>query len=57
LDEAIGVFEKLIGTNSKGTVRKNSTAARRFSAATRRKMAKAQKAGWAKLREQRTAKG
>jgi hypothetical protein len=49
LDEAIGVFEKLVGNNSQGAPRKNSKRVRKLSAATRRRMAKAQKARWAKL--------
>ena len=57
LDEAIAVFEKLVGTNSRGATRTNSKRAPKRSAATRRKMAKAQKARWAKLREQEAAKG
>jgi hypothetical protein len=57
LDEAIGVFEKLVGTNSRGATRPNSKGTRKLSAATRRRMAKAQKARWAKVREQRPAKG
>ncbi len=53
LDEAIAVFEKLVPV---GATRKNSKGTRKVSAATRRKMAKAQKARWAKLRRQETAK-
>ncbi len=49
LDEAIAVFEKLVGTNSRGAVRsKNSKGTRKLSAAARRKIGKAQKARWAK---------
>ena len=51
LDEAIGVFQKLVGTNSRGAAVKTSRNGRKISAATRRKMAKAQKARWAKLRQ------
>ena len=57
LDEAIAVFEKLTGTNSRGAARKEPRKGWKFSAATRRKMAKAQKARWAKLRQQDAAKG
>ena len=57
LDEAIGVFEKLVGNNSGGAARKESRNGRKPSAATRRKMAKAQKARWAKLRQRGAAKG
>jgi hypothetical protein len=51
LTEAIAVFEKLVGTNSRGAVPKNSRTGRKLSAGTRRRMAKAQKARWAKLRQ------
>jgi len=51
LDEAIGVFEKLVGPNSRGAAVKTSRNGRKISASTRRKMAKAQKARWAKLRQ------
>ena len=57
LDEAIGVFQKLVGTNSRGAAVKTSRNGRKISAATRRKMAKAQKARWAKLQQQVKAKG
>jgi hypothetical protein len=56
LDEAIGVFEKLVGTNSRGAARANSKGARKLSAAARRKIGRAQKARWAKLRQKGTAK-
>ena len=56
LDEAIAIFEKLVGTNSRGATRTNSKRIRTVSAATRRKMAKAQKARWAKLRQEGTPK-
>jgi hypothetical protein len=51
LDEAIAVFEKLVGTNSRGATGRASRNGRKISAATRRRMAKAQKARWAKLRQ------
>ena len=58
LDEAIAVFEKLVGTNSRGAGRsKNSKGTRKLFAAARRKIGKAQKARWAKLRQQGAAKG
>jgi hypothetical protein len=57
LDEAISVFEKLVGTNSRGTVRTNSKGTRKFSASARRRMSKAQKARWAKLRAKGVARG
>ena len=52
LDEVIGAFEKLTGTNSQVAMRTNSSGTRKFSAAARRRMSRAQKARWAKLREQ-----
>jgi hypothetical protein len=57
LNEAIAVFEKLVGTNSRERMRTNSKAPRKFSATTRRKMSKAQKARWAKLRQEGAGKG
>jgi hypothetical protein len=56
LNEAIAVFEKLVGTNSQQELRKNSKGTRKFSAAARRRMSRAQKARWAKLRQKGTAK-
>jgi len=56
LDEAIEVFQKLVVVNSRGATRKEPKTGRRVSAATRRKMAKAQKARWAKLRQEGTPK-
>jgi hypothetical protein len=56
LDQAIEVFQKLIVTNSRGATRKEPKTGRKFSAATRRKMAKSQKARWAKQRQEGTAK-
>jgi len=54
-DDAIAAFEKLVGNNpGPGRPRKPR---RRFSVATRRKMAEAQKARWAKLRREKAAKG
>ena len=55
LDGAIAAFEKLVGTNRRGAPR-GPRAKRRFSAATRRRMAKAQKARWAKLRQRAATK-
>jgi hypothetical protein len=56
LDEAIGVFQKLVGKDSRGAVpRKNSRGPRKLSAAARRRISKAQKARWAKLRQQQRA--
>jgi len=57
LDEAIAVFEKLIAPNPGREARVRSTGSRKVSAATRRKMSKAQKARWAKLRQQGASKG
>ncbi len=55
LDEAIAVFEKLVENNSQRAARKNSEGKRTLSAAARRKIGKAQKARWAKLRRQQGA--
>ena len=54
LDKAISALVKLNGTNSTPSPNgKRHT----MSAAARRKIAKAQRARWAKVRQQRTAKG
>jgi hypothetical protein len=53
LDKAIAVLRELSGTNSTSSPNgKRHT----MSAAARRKIAKAQKARWAKVRQQRAAK-
>jgi hypothetical protein len=52
LDKAIAVFEKLVGNHAPGATRKESNNGRKLSAAARRKISKAQKARWAKLRQQ-----
>ncbi len=57
LDEAIAAFQKLVGTNSGGATRKGPRARRKLSAAARRKIGRAQKARWAKLRQQQKTKG
>ena len=57
LDEAIAVFEKLVGANPRAQTRVRSAVNRKVSAATRRKMSKAQKARWAKLRQEGASKG
>jgi hypothetical protein len=49
LDQAISVIESL---NGSGTVQRANQPTRRISAASRRKMAQAQKARWQKVREQ-----
>jgi hypothetical protein len=49
IDQAISVIESL---NGSGTVRQANQPTRIISAASRRKMARAQKARWAKAREQ-----
>jgi len=56
-DDAIAAFEKLVGANARRKMRGAPRAKRRFSVATRRKMAEAQKARWAKLRREKAAKG
>lgn len=55
LDSAISVLQELVGTNSSGGVRHRSHPQRVVSAASRRKMAQAQKARWAKVRRQSQA--
>ena len=57
LDEAIAVFQKLVGRNSRVAARANSKGTRKLSAATRRRMAKAQKARWANVRQQEKRNG
>jgi len=54
LDKAIAVLRDLSGTNSTPT---QNGKRRTLSAAARRKIAKAQKARWAKVKQQRAAKG
>jgi len=54
LDKAIAVLRELSGTNP--TLSPNGKR-RTLSAAARRKIAKAQKARWAKVKQQRAAKG
>jgi hypothetical protein len=49
IDQAISVIESLNGT---GTVRQSSQPTRIISAASRRKMAQAQRARWAKARQE-----
>ena len=55
LDEAIAAFEKLVGNNpGPGRPRK---ARWKLSAAARRKISRAQKARWAKVRQGAASKG
>jgi len=54
LDKAIAVLRELSGTNSMPS---QNGKRRTMSAAARRKIAKAQRARWAKLKQQRAAKG
>jgi len=54
LDKAIAVLRELSGTNSAPS---ENGKRRALSAAARRKIGKAQKARWAKVRQQRAAKG
>ena len=54
LDKAIAVLRELSGTNSAPT---QNGKRRTMSAAARRKIGKAQKARWAKVRAERKAKG
>ena len=55
LDDAIAAFEKLVGNNARPAARK-PRARRKLSTAARSKIAKAQKARWAKLRHGKAAK-
>ena len=57
LDEAIAAFEKLVEANPRAQARARSEGKRKVSAATRRKMSKAQKARWANLRQEGAGKG
>jgi len=57
LDQAIAVFEKLIAPNPGRKARVRPAGSRKVSAATRRKMSKAQKARWANLRQEGAGKG
>jgi hypothetical protein len=52
LDSAIAVLQELVGRNSSGVVRSTTQPQRVVSAASRRKMAQAQRARWAKARQQ-----
>ena len=52
LDQAIAAFGKLVGTNGRGRPRGR----RRLSVAARRKITRAQKARWARLRQAKAAK-
>lgn len=54
LDKAIAALRTLSGTNSTPSPNGNK---RTLSAAVRRKIGKAQKARWAKVRRQRAARG
>ena len=54
LDKAIAVLRELSGTNSAPT---RNGKRRTLSAAARRKIGKAQRARWAKVRQQRAVKG
>ena len=57
LDSAISVLQGLVGTNSSRVTRNGSQPNRVVSAASRRKMAQAQRARWAKLRQSHPAGG
>lgn len=56
LDSAISVLQELVGTNSSRVTRNGSQPKRVVSAASRRKMAQAQRARWAKLRQSHPAR-
>jgi hypothetical protein len=51
LDEAISAIEGLIGRTTSASVRKSAGPQRILSAAARRRMARAQRARWAKVRK------
>jgi hypothetical protein len=58
LDQAIQAIGKLVGrNNTKTTETKGNRPRRKLSAAGRRRIAAAQRARWAKLRSQNSAKG
>ena len=54
-DEAIGAIERLVAKNVQAERRMTSKSGRSLSAAARRKIARAQKARWAKLRQGKAA--
>ena len=51
LDEAISAIQDLVGRNTSSTVRTKTRPQRVISAATRKRMARAQRARWAKVRK------
>ena len=53
VDGAIAAFEKLIGTNPGRGGRRGPRGRRKLSVAARRKISRAQKARWARLRQQK----
>jgi hypothetical protein len=55
LDSAISVLQGIVGTNSSRVTRNGSQPKRVVTAASRRKMAQAQRARWAKLRQSHSA--
>lgn len=55
LDSAISVLQDLFGTTRSGVTRNGSQPKRVVSAISRRKMAQAQRARWAKLRQSQSA--
>lgn len=57
LDQAIAAFGKLVGTNPGRGGRGRPRARRRLSAAARRRIGRAQKARWARVRQEKAAKG
>ena len=57
LDDAIAAFKKLVGNKNLGSARARKPRVRRkLSAAARKKIAQAQKARWAKLRKEKSAR-
>ena len=55
-DEAIGAIERLVANNVQAERRMTPKSERSLSAAARRKIARAQKARWAKLRQGKAAR-
>jgi len=56
LEKAIGALQKLGGNPGRQAQRNETGKRRRLTAAARKRISRAQKARWAKLRQQKTAK-
>jgi hypothetical protein len=57
LGDAIAAIEKLVGNNPGPARARKPRARRKLSAAARKRIGRAQKARWAKLRKEKSAKG